>query len=73
MMTTEECIFYDNLVDREIATPAEINLVRNCMNGSWTDVLSAILYARTGYRTIEQMMDAEDEDDDDIFTIYIFT
>jgi hypothetical protein len=32
------------------------------MGGSWMDVLNAVLYARTGYRSIEQMFDAEEEE-----------
>jgi hypothetical protein len=61
-MTTGECIKYDCLVDMGIATAEEINLVRNCMAGSWNEVLDAILYARTGYNSIEQMTEAEDEE-----------
>jgi hypothetical protein len=61
-MTTGECIKYDCLVDMGIATTEEINLVRNCMTGSWDEVLDAILYARTGYNSIEQMTEAEDEE-----------
>lgn len=61
-MTREEMIMYDQLIDMEIATAKEINLVRCCMDGSWIDVLNAILYARTGYRSIEQMIEAEEEE-----------
>ena len=61
-MTREEMIMYDQVVDMEIATAEEINLVRCCMNGSWTDVLIAIIYARTGYRSLEQMLEAEEEE-----------
>jgi len=61
-MSTNEMIMYDQLIDMEVATPEEINLVRCCMNGTWTDVLTTILYIRTGYRSIEQMFDDEEEE-----------
>jgi len=60
-MNTEEMVLYDRIVEMDIATAEEINLVRCCMDGFWMDVLEAILYARTGYRTIEQLFDEEDE------------
>jgi len=60
MMTTDECIFYDQLVDMSIATPDEINLVFNCSTWSnWEECLNAILYCRTGYRSIAQMLEEE--------------
>lgn len=61
-MTTDEMILYDQLVDMEIATADELNLARNLMSGSWLEVLNAVLFVRTGYRTLEQMIEAEDED-----------
>ena len=61
-MTTEEMIMYDQLVDMGIATTDELNLARNLMAGEWMEVLNAVLFVRTGYRTMEQMMEAEDED-----------
>lgn len=60
-MSKEEMFFYDEIVEMGIATAEEINLVRCCMDGFWMDVLEAILYARTGYRTIEQLTDAEED------------
>lgn len=62
MMTTNEMIMYDRLVDMGIATPEEINLVWNICGGRWEDVLNNILYVRTGYRNLEQMFDEEEED-----------
>ena len=62
MMTTNEMIMYDQLVDMGIATPDEINLVWNIRGGNWTDVLNDILFVRTGYRSLEQMFEEEDED-----------
>lgn len=62
MMTTEEMIEYDRVVDMGIATAEEINLVRNVLDGSWQYVLDSIVYARTGYKSIDQMIDAENEE-----------
>ena len=61
MMTTEEMVMYDQLVDMEIATTDEINLAYNVAGGRWIDVLNAILYIRTGYRSIEQMLEEEED------------
>jgi len=61
MMTTEEMVLYDQVVNMDIATAEEINLVKNVAGGEWTEVLNSIIYARTGYRSIEQML----EDDED--------
>ena len=61
-MTTEEMIMYDQLVDMGIATTDELNLARNLMSGEWMEVLNAVLFVRTGYRSMEQMLEAENED-----------
>ena len=61
MMTTEEMVMYDQLVDMGIATADELNLARNLVSGSWEDVLTSVLYIRTGYRSIEQMFEAEED------------
>jgi len=61
-MTTDEMILYDQLVDMGIATTDELNLARNLMDGTWMEVLERVLYVRTGYRSIEQMFEAEDEE-----------
>jgi hypothetical protein len=68
-MTTDECIKYDRMVEYGIATAEEINLVRCIVSGSWTEVLNSIIYARTGYQTIEdwlyeEMEDCEDTEED---------
>ena len=64
MMTTEEMVMYDQLVDMGIATAEELNLARNLVSGSWEDVLTSVLYIRTGYRSIEQMFEDEEEEED---------
>lgn len=61
-MTTDEMILYDQLVEMGIATADELNLARNLMSGSWLEVLNAVLFVRTGYRSLEQMIEAEDEE-----------
>lgn len=62
-MTTAEMIQYDQMVEMGIATTDELNLARNLMSGAWEEVLNSVLYIRTGYRTMAQMMEAEDEEE----------
>lgn len=62
-MTVEEMITYDVIVDLGIATAEELNLARNLVGGSWTDVFTQVIYIRTGYRSLDQMMEAEDEEE----------
>lgn len=61
MMTIEEMVMYDQLVDMGIATADELNLAKNLVSGSWKDVLTDVLYIRTGYRSIEQMFEEEED------------
>jgi len=63
MMTKEEIFLYYELIDLDIATAEEISLVKYCMGGTWQNVLESILYVRTGYRTIEQLFDEEEEEE----------
>ena len=56
-------VMYDQLVDMGIATTDELNLARNLMAGEWMEVLNAVLFIRTGYRTMAQMMEAEEEEE----------
>lgn len=62
MMTTNEMFLYDQIVEMGIATAEELNLARNLRDGSWEEVLNAVLFIRTGYRSLEQMIEAEDEE-----------
>lgn len=48
----------DFLIESEIATVEEIDLVLK-INGHTLETLNDILYVRTGYRDIEQLMEAE--------------
>lgn len=65
MMTMEEMHLYDYMVETGIATAEELNLARNLVSGLWLEVLNSVLYVRTGYRSLEQLQDAEDEEEAD--------
>lgn len=62
-MTTNEMIKYDMMVEYGIATVDELNLARNLMTGNWNEVLDAVCYVRTGYRTFEQYLECEMEEE----------
>lgn len=62
MMTNREIEMYDYILECGIATADELNLARNLVDGTWEDVLNAVLSVRTGYSTLEQML--EDEEDE---------
>ena len=62
-MTQDEMFMYDYLVGT-IATAEELNLARNLVSGSWLEVLNSVLFIRTGYRNLEQYMEALAEDDE---------
>ena len=59
MITDEEIRAYDYIVESGIATAEEINLVRSVLDGTWTDIYNAIMYARTGYNSLEQYIEYE--------------
>jgi hypothetical protein len=63
-MTQNEMFMYDYLVETEIATAEELNLARNLVSGSWLEVLNSVLFIRTGYRDLEQYMEALEEEDE---------
>lgn len=63
-MTQEEMMKYDQMVEWNIATAEELNLARNLMDGSWNDVLDAVCYVRTGYKTWESFIENEMEEED---------
>lgn len=60
-MTTEEMVMYDMMVELGVATSEELNLARNLVSGSWKEVLTQVLDIRTGYKSIEQMLEEEEE------------
>ena len=59
MMTTEEMVMYDMMVELGVATSEELNLARDLVSGSWKEVLTQVLDIRTGYKSIEQMLEEE--------------
>lgn len=61
MMTKEEEYLYDMLVELNIATEEELNLAFNITDMCWIDTLNRVLYARTGYRSLEQYLEEEEE------------
>jgi hypothetical protein len=61
-MTQKEMMDYDQIVELGIATADELNLARNLMAGSWEQVLNAVVYVRTDYRSLDQYY-AEEMDD----------
>ena len=60
MMTTEEMVMYDMMIELGVATSEELNLARNLVSGSWKEVLTQVLDIRTGYKSIEQMLEEEE-------------
>ena len=62
-MTQKEIMLYDQMVENDIATAEEINLVRNLMDGTWEHILNSICYARTGYHTLDDYFQAEMEEE----------
>lgn len=62
-MTKQEEYIYDEVIALGIATEEEINLVKCIRGGFWEDVLNDIIYARTGYRSLEQMYEEEFEEE----------
>ena len=58
-MTTEEMVMYDMMIELGVATSEELNLARNLVSGSWKEVLTQVLDIRTGYKSIEQMLEEE--------------
>ena len=53
---------WDYLIDYEIATEDEIKLVTS-INGTNLDTFESILYSRTGYRSLDQIKESEEDDE----------
>lgn len=49
---------WDYLVESEIATEEELDLI-TCINGYSVETLNDVIYARTGYRSLDQLIDNE--------------
>lgn len=58
-MTREEEKKYDTIVKYGVATEAELDLVKCIISGSWTEIIDAITFARTGYNSFEQWAEEE--------------
>ena len=56
-MTQEEIMkVYNDLIEKGIASDAELNLITD-INGLNIETLNDVIYVRTGYRTYEQLME----------------
>lgn len=55
---------WDTMVDLGIATNDELGLAC-ALCGTNEETMSRVLYIRTGYRTIEQMLEDEEEEEED--------
>ena len=56
-MTQEEVMkVYNDLIEKGIASDAELNLITD-INGLNIETLNDVIYVRTGYRTYEQLME----------------
>ena len=51
-----ENAWYNFITENNIATEKEVNLVTD-INGYFEDTFLSIVYARTGYRSYEQLLD----------------
>ena len=51
---------WDYLLEREIATENELQLVTS-INGFKLETLESVLYVRTAYRSLDQIKEMEDE------------
>lgn len=49
---------YETLIEKEMFTEEELNLITS-INGSSVETLNDCIYARYGYRSLEQMLDEE--------------
>jgi hypothetical protein len=59
-MSDRLTIIWDYIVEMSIATEDELRLVTS-INGTNEDSLNSVLYSRTGYRSMEQIIEMEGE------------
>ena len=59
-MENEKSELWDYLLECGIATEEELQLV-TCINGYNLEALESVLYARTAYRSLEQIKECEGE------------
>lgn len=57
-LDTKRDELWDYIAELGIATENELSLVTS-INGFSLDTLESVLYCRTGYRSLEQIQDAE--------------
>lgn len=50
------------IVDRGIATDDELSLITD-INGYNIDALNDVIYSRTGYRSMSQLLDTDNEEE----------
>ncbi len=58
MMTDREQMLWEQMVELGVATDEELGLATT-LCGTTVETLTRVLYIRTGYRTIEQMLEEE--------------
>ncbi len=51
-------LIWDSIIEQDIATIEELRLVCN-INGYNVETLESVIYARIGYRSLEQWMQCE--------------
>ena len=59
-MDKEQNELWDYLIDAMIATEDELCLVCS-INGTSLDTLESVLYSRIGYRSLEQVLEMEND------------
>ena len=52
---------WDYLIENGVATEEELKLI-TCINGYSVESLNSVIYARTGFRDIEQLKGDEEEE-----------
>ena len=53
-------LIWDSIIEQNIATIEELRLVCN-INGYNVEALESVIFARVGYRSLEQWMECEPE------------
>lgn len=64
MMTNEEIMLYDHVVEFGIATAEELNLAFNLIGGSWIEAINKVIYIRTGYSDFNSYLENEFDEED---------
>ena len=55
---------YEYLIDNELFTQGELDLASN-LQGFNIDTMNDCIYARYGYRSLEQMLEEDEEDEEE--------